>query len=317
VLNRKLDLSFRQYLAQDTSNTHTILVTPVKMSTEYQDAHGSDFDPSSKSEELAAGNRMEVCKVAVRVPPFWPEEPEIWFAQVEGQFAISGITSDATKFNYVISQLDNKYSREVKDIIINPPVADKYGKLKAELIKRLTASNEKKIQQLLMHEELGDRKPSQFLRHLRSLAGVDVPDDFLRTIWISRLPHGIQTVLAGQPTTAVIEDLADLADRVNDLASSTPRVAAVASDVPSSVVDEIRKEVSELRRQLQNMAYDRSSRGQRRSSQRPSSRSSSRQRSSSNYRKFPLCWFHSKFGEKARKCIRPCDYKAGNAGGSR
>jgi hypothetical protein len=33
-------------------------------------------------------------------------------------------------------------------------VTDKYGKLKAELIKRLTASNENKIKQLLMHEEL-------------------------------------------------------------------------------------------------------------------------------------------------------------------
>lgn len=275
------------------------------------------MDPTyNKSGESSTRNQTEVYKVAVRVPPFWPEEPEIWFAQVEGQFAISGITSDATKFHYIISQLDNRYSREVKDIIISPPVNDKYGKLKAELIKRLTASNEKKIKQLLMHEELGDRKPSQFLRHLKSLAGVDVPDDFLKTIWISRLPHGVQTVLAGQPSTAIIEDLADLADRVIDLTSSTPRVAAVTSDVPSSVLDDLRKEVSELRRQLQNMASGRSSRSQRRP-QPSTSRSSSRQRSNSNYRKFPLCWFHSKFGENARKCIRPCDYKAGNAGGSR
>lgn len=114
-----------------------------------------------------SGGHSEVGKVSVRVPPFWPEEPEIWFAQVEGQFSISGITNDATKFNYVISQLDNKFSREVKDVILNPPACDKYGKLKTELIKRLTASNEKKLKQLLMHEELGDRKPSQFLRHLK------------------------------------------------------------------------------------------------------------------------------------------------------
>jgi hypothetical protein len=105
------------------SHTHTLnltLVTPLKMGTGYRDAQGADFDSSSKSEVSAAGNQTEIYKVAVRVPPFWPEEPEIWFAQIEGQFAISGITSDATKFNYIISQLDNKYSREVKDIIINP-----------------------------------------------------------------------------------------------------------------------------------------------------------------------------------------------------
>jgi hypothetical protein len=33
-------------------------------------------------------------------------------------------------------------------------------------------------------EEMGDRKPSQSLRHLRSLI-LDVPDYFLRTVWTS------------------------------------------------------------------------------------------------------------------------------------
>ena len=79
--------------------------------------------------------------------------PLEYLAQVEGQSAIYGFTSDATMFNYVIGQLDNQYSREVKDIIISPPPTDKYGKLKAELIKRLTASNQKKLKQLLMYEE--------------------------------------------------------------------------------------------------------------------------------------------------------------------
>lgn len=48
--------------------------------------------------------------------------------------------------------------------------------------------------------ELGDCKRSQFLRQLGRLAGANVPDDFLKTIWISHLPHGIKTVFAGQPT---------------------------------------------------------------------------------------------------------------------
>lgn len=260
-------------------------------------------------------NKSDIFKVGVRVPPFWPEEPEIWFAQIEGQFAISGITNDATKFNYVIGHLDNQHSKEIKDIIVNPPAVNKYEKLKTELIRRLTASNEKKIQQLLMHEELGDRKPSQFLRHLKGLAGADVPDDFLKTIWISRLPHGIQTVLAGQPTASSLENLADLADRVNDLASATPRVASVTDAVPSSLLSDLTREIAELRKQVQQMASSRNSRPHTRSSQRD--RSSSRQRSQSSYRKFPLCWYHCKFGDKAQKCTHPCDYKSENLKGGR
>lgn len=205
------------------------------MEKEFRDA----VDPgtlSGTSDETMSMNESHVFKVGVRVPPFWAEEPEIWFAQVEGQFSMSGITSDSTKFNYVIAHLDNQHSREVKDIIVDPPATQKYEKLKTELIKRLSASNEKKIKQLLMHEELGDRKPSQFLRHLKGLAGTEVPDDFLKTIWTSRLPHGVQAVLAGQPIATSLEDLADLADRVNDLASPTPKVASV-SNVPASLLN--------------------------------------------------------------------------------
>lgn len=260
----------------------------------------------------------DVFKVSIRIPPFWPEEPEIWFAQVEGQFAINKITSDVTKFNYIIGQLDNQYSREVKDIIISPPVANRYEKLKAELIKRLSASNEKKLKQLLMHEELGDRKPSRFLRHLQGLAGVEVPDDFLKTIWISRLPVGIQTVLAGQPASAALEDLADLADRVNDVATPSPSVSAADGARSSSIISELTKEIAELRRQFnQAFASNRNSRPRSRPTQSGRNRSSSRQRSQSNYRKHPLCWYHGKFGDKASKCIRPCDYKAENLKGGR
>lgn len=281
----------------------------------FKDARGAARSPLAGTSDVEVSiDPGNVFKVGVRVPPFWAEEPEIWFAQVEGQFSIAGITSDVTKFNYVIGHLDNQYSREIKDIIISPPATNKYERLKTELIKRLTASNEKKIKQLLMHEELGDRKPSQFLRHLKSLAGPNVPDDFLRTIWVSRLPHGIQTVLAGQPGAASLEDLADLADRVNDLASPTPKVAAVNDAVPSSVLHELTREVAELRRQFQQMST-RNSRPRSRSTR--NTRSSSRQRSQSNYRKFPNCWYHNKFGEKASKCTRPCDYRSENSKGGR
>jgi hypothetical protein len=44
---------------------------------------------------------------------------------------------------------------------------------------------------------MGDRKSSQLLWHVRSLVP-DLPEYFLRNIWSSRLPHSVQTALAGQ-----------------------------------------------------------------------------------------------------------------------
>lgn len=280
-------------------------------------ANTSSAPGSSSQKNIISDLSQEVCKIGVRIPPFWPEEPEIWFAQIEGQFAISGITSDATKFHHVVSQLENKYSREVKDLIIKPPATDKYQTLKSELIRRLTASKEKKTMQLLHHEELGDRKPSQFLRHLRGLASPDIPNDFLKTIWMSRLPVGIQQLIASQPASSTLDNLATLADQVLDISLSSPAVAATSSPpTPGSVLNDLVHEVAELRRQMQHLSMqrDRSPRSYSRSGdRRRRNRSSSRTRSQSNYRMHPLCFYHSRFGSKARDCIKPCDFEASSS----
>lgn len=42
----------------------------------------------------------------VRLPPFWKNNPRLWFAQVEAVFAINRITSDESKFRYVTVHLD-------------------------------------------------------------------------------------------------------------------------------------------------------------------------------------------------------------------
>ncbi|XP_041980527.1 uncharacterized protein LOC121734154 [Aricia agestis] len=294
----------------------------MSKTSEFEDAlepsAGASLENSAGTVSIEPTLSTNVFKVGVRVPPFWADEPEIWFAQVEGQFNISGITNDSTKFHYVIAQLDNQYSREVKDIIINPPATKKYEKLKSELISRLGISNETKIKKLLMHEELGDRKPSHFFRHLKDLAGHGVPDEFIKSIWTSRLPRGVQMVLAGQPASTSLEDLCDLADRVNDLACSSPSVAAVSREAPGSVLSDLAREIAELRKQFQQFQASSGRSRSRTRGHQGRQRSSSRQRSQSNYRKYPLCWYHGKFGDKASRCIRPCDYKsAENAMGSR
>jgi hypothetical protein len=120
----------------------------------------------------------EISRVAIRLLPFWAERPAVWFAQAEVQFSLAGISSERTKFHYVISQLDQRYAAEVEDIITSPPQQDPYSKLRTKLLKRLFLSRKKRAHRILTLEEMGDRKPSQFLRHLRSLAP-DLLDYFL------------------------------------------------------------------------------------------------------------------------------------------
>jgi hypothetical protein len=147
----------------------------------------------------------------------WAERPTVWFNQAASQFALARITDERTKFHYIVSQLEQRYAAEVEDIINSPPSHEPYTKLRAELIKRLSPSKQQCSHQLLSIEEMGDRKPSQFLRHLRSLAP-DMPDLHLRTIWSSRLPTNIQTTLACHPDLD-LDAAADRADRITDIVS--------------------------------------------------------------------------------------------------
>ena len=146
-----------------------------------------EADPSTLPEQ-PPDSIFTINRVAIRVPPFWAEKPAVWFAQLEGQFALSNITQDATNFYHVISQLDNKYAAEVVDVITNPPPTGRYDRIKAELIRCLSFSEEQRVCQLLMHEEKVDRSLTQFLRHLRTLADPSLPSDFLRTLWTNHLP---------------------------------------------------------------------------------------------------------------------------------
>jgi hypothetical protein len=115
-----------------------------------------------------------------------------------------------TKFYYVISQLDNKYASEVDDVITNLPPTGHYDTIKAKLIRCLFLSEEQSIRQSLMHEEIGDQRPTQFLRHLRTPAGPSVPSDFLHTLWANCLPPNILAIIATQAQVA-LHDVAQLA----------------------------------------------------------------------------------------------------------
>jgi len=146
------------------------------------------LDPPVAVTDPAAS--ISAVAVNLKFPPFWPADPELWFAQVEAQFSCRRITSQRAKFNYVVASLTPQFAAEVRDLLLKPPAEYPYYQLKEELTKHTTASEQRKLQLLFTGEELGDCKPSQLLCRMQQLLG-DRPGltdtSFLQELFLQRL----------------------------------------------------------------------------------------------------------------------------------
>lgn len=293
-----------------------------------QEQQQRQFDDEQQQQQQQFDNEQQqqhndLGRINVRIPAFWPEHPELWFIQLEAQFALQRVTSEITRYRWVIANLEPRYATEILDLITSPPENNPYSTIRLALITRLTESRQARLHQLLAGQELGDRRPSQMLRHLRSIDST-VPENIVRTVWLDHLPEAVRTVVTTQMEMPA-DQLGQIADSVFDVVGGV-RLAAVSNQradlqnnnnrpgiiqttpVPNDnrsfnpQVSAIERQVAELTRQVTAfIAHDRRFN---RSQPKPKAA----QQNSNNGNNGRLCWFHFRFRERARKCIEPCNW---------
>ncbi|KAK3701031.1 hypothetical protein RRG08_063284 [Elysia crispata] len=210
---------------------------------------------------------------SLKLPEFWTTSPEVWFARVEAQFGTKNISTEQTKYDYIVSALDVKTTEEVQDVLVNPPDANKYSVLKRALLKAFGKSQAQRDNELLNLNGLGDRKPTALLRKINALN--DDPQSLKRALFLSNLPTDIRSILAGQDF-GDIQKLAEAADRIWETRGACVQqvIHTADSSPPAPVTIEA---VSRPRFQPQR---------------RPGSKAPSTQ---------AVCYYHLKFGPQARR----------------
>ena len=263
--------------------------------------------PADPPAPPAAADPPAVATIA-KLPSFWPNDPSLWFAQVEAHFATRRITQQQTKFDHVVASLAPDVAMEVRDIILTPPPDDPYDNLKTALINRITLSEQQRLQQLLHAEELGDRRPSQLLRKMDQLLGEKDRPPFFRELFLQRLPPNVRMVLASTDEPN-LHKLANLADKMMAASATQPgSIAAVGANAG------ITSEISQLREELHVAALKNTitARPDHRRRRSPSRERRGRDHSPhpllSNPSSAPYCWYHHKFGAAARECSSPCSW---------
>jgi hypothetical protein len=190
-----------------------------------EDEKASDKTGDAEPEMLA-----EVKTGTPKLPSFWKRNPDLWFAQMEAQFHTCHVKSDNTKYFTVLAALDCDTLQPIADLVARPPKKHKYETIKKRLISMYADSQERQLRKLLNEMELGDRKPSQLLSEMKTLAGSQINKDVLKTLWLQQLPPYVQLILSASEALT-LEKIDDVTDKLSEIHRNNPSTSGSISTV--------------------------------------------------------------------------------------
>lgn len=277
------------------------------------------------------------------LPHFTGENVSHWIKLCEYAFKTYNVTDVNHKVYLLFRALPSDMQLELGSLLDSND-DDKFSKLKERLVKLTAIPTQRRLEKLLGEAELGDRKPSAFLRHLRELAGTDECDaKLLRSIFLSRLPRNISQILAPMSGES-LDAIAESADKIYEFMpqhsynSNSRNYASTISDVSqlpfgistlqetsrsfASCTKSIVDAISGLQNQISNMqttlttnitnlqASVNSLQSSLNNRNRSFGRSSDRNKyAAKQTRDSQLCYYHNKFRDAATKCNMPCSWQ--------
>ena len=205
----------------------------------------SRSDSSRSSSPLGRQSQTRATNLPkFRIATFYASDVELWFNQIETQFALHQINDDDERYNLTCAALSGEIASDVRDVLLQPFRSNKYDSLKAILIERRGLTTPERVNKVISGEKIGNDIPSRFLRRLQKTAGFGtkavVGKAVIRQAFIRQMPASIRAHLATQPDSATLESLAVLADRAlaaeEGVEESKPGVAEIKVEETTKLV---------------------------------------------------------------------------------
>lgn len=239
-------------------------------------------------------------------PPFASKNVEMWFWTVEKWFASMLVDDDNQQFFMVLLALPSQAVAVFKNQFDAPPSSDKYLFIKRLISAHFSRNQFDRIKALVTEADLGDRKPSELYAEMRDLAGSAISHEALKGLWILRLPEQMRPSLAFSSNDPV--DFLRAADLMYEVTArnnigriSNPTVCD--SNYPAHNCSE---NIPQSCAAVRKSNFDKSKRHL------PVFSSKNHQCEASTPNDNPFCFYHSMFGNKARKCRLPCKWNLKN-----
>ena len=253
---------------------------------------------------------------AMALPPFWPDNPEAWFTNIESQFVMSNTTNEATKFQKVICKLPPGISDKIIHITSKPHFEPgDYTRLKEAILSSFKKSRTKRWGELVKLSCEPNLKPTEILNKMRSLTLSTNPDDCIhlqpedfKVHFIQALPAHMQGLFSVIAKNCSIDELAQQADTFIE-ATPTPPHPNVSAIEQTTQSDPQPSETTQQAQPVPVVDAIARNRGRARGNYRNQSdrRNREQNRSQPQTRDNQLCYYHTRFGDQARRCSgSPC-----------
>lgn len=236
----------------------------------------------------------------VKLPQFSTTAVSTWFLRAECQFRLRNITSSQTKADYILEALTEQAFERIAPWLEQQADTLDYDALKRHLLSKYTLTSSARAEKALdlMNTPLGDLTATWAYEELKAI--ITLPDrdskgkpkeiSLLREIWLRRLPPTVRAAL----TDTDVEDvtiLLDKADALLDAAKASTRSAQHIGVARDQDVDKVMEEEVPI-----DGAFNQR-------------RIPARDYKSWNRQDQYLCFYHKRFGAKARKCVTGCNWK--------
>ncbi|VDN14388.1 unnamed protein product [Dibothriocephalus latus] len=129
----------------------------------------SDGTVSTMSYESFDRDEPNAFQISIKLPTYEVRDPTVWFKQIEAVFETHRITSERTRYSYVVQSPQFDVAYTVQDLLDPNPRDQAYTQLKQAFLRRTAQSADRKLNQLLNNVKLGDQTPSALMRHMRHL----------------------------------------------------------------------------------------------------------------------------------------------------
>src|SRR5450830_1058322 len=247
--------------------------------------------------------------VSFKLPPFYLEDPLMWYTQSEAVFRRRLCRDPAQRFDAVVEALPPHIAIAARDIIFSvDPDTDPaaYQKLKDHLLSAYGKTKWQLAAAVLDSPMLGDRKPTAALTEMRANKPPNCQEDTLfQLLFIRCLPHavGSQIMAADLPN---VDAMAAMADRIIALPRATPTASNIED--PGLVAAVTSRGRSPTRPAAKGGRGGGGGRGGNAGSAGRGRGGRAATPGGEIGKKLSWCKYHILYEEKAEKCISPCNW---------